>query len=144
MPNNYAVNSDWVRDNITVSSHNGYDLTNHNIEPISSSNNYSTINYVTINDTATITGARTFTTSSSWNNKCDVEWVSAEYYDYVSDMNALLTGVKNVNGDLYIGEEYLGYKKLANIVKGMLNVAERYKNLKKYEEPPTSGEEYNE
>ena len=142
MPNNYISNSDWVRDNITT--HNGYDLTNHNIEPISSSNDYSTINYVTINDAPTITGSRTFATSTSWNNKCDVEWVSSAYYDYVSDMNSLLTGVKNVNGNLYIGEEYLGYKKLANIVKGMLNIAERYKHLKKYEEPETTGEEYDE
>ena len=101
MPNNYVCNSEWVSDNITT--HNGYDLSNHNIQPISG-NDYSTINYVTINDAPTITGSRTFTTSSSWNNKCDIEWVSSAYYDYVSDMNSLLTGVKNVNGNLYIGE----------------------------------------
>lgn len=134
MPNNYC-NIEWVNDAITT--HNGYTTVNHSIEPISSSN-WSSLNYVTVSDSNnTIVGTRTFNTNI---------WKSPDnpYYDYVSDINSIIGNLKVVEGQLYDGENLIGYDELCDIVTKLSRIVHAHNDLETRSEPPLSGEEYNE
>ena len=110
-------------------------------DTVSTNSDCSYVTYIT--DPRPVISASTFTTKTTYAPEI---WESPDnpYFDYVTELKNLTKNVKVKDNQVFIDGDFASYRKLAQLVQGYVNIYNRYKNLKSYEEPNMKGDEFNE